>query len=131
MLQSNNIFSGFSIDNSEKARHFYSEILGLTVKPVEGMEEMGMLELHTNGNNPILMYPKPDHVPATYTILNFPVNDIEATLKVLQEKGVEFENVPGIEQDGMNIMRGKAMGMGPDIAWFKDPAGNSLSIMSE
>jgi predicted enzyme related to lactoylglutathione lyase len=131
MFKDSKAFSGFSVDDSARAKQFYNEILGLEVTPVNGMEELHMYELHTAGNHPILMYPKSDHQPATFTILNFPVPDIDQAVAELTDKGVSFEDIPGMEQDESLILRGKQAGMGPDIAWFKDPAGNTLSVIQE
>ena len=116
-------FSGFSVDDINKAKAFYKNTLGLTVKD----SPMGILELHIAGNNPIIVYPKPDHVPATFTILNFPVADIENAVDALMVKGVVFEQYEGnIKTDAKGISRGNG---GPNIAWFKDPAGNILSVI--
>src|ERR671915_796497 len=111
-------FSGFAVDDVEKARAFYSDTLGVRVT-----EEHGLLTLHlAGGERPTLIYPKPDFTPATYTILNFPVEDVEAAVDELTSRGVEFERYEGMGQDEKGIMRGQ----GPDIAWFTDPAGNIL-----
>ena len=111
-------FSGFSVDDIPKAREFYGETLGLRVT-----EEYGMLTLHVAGDRDILVYPKPNHEPATYTILNFPVDDIESAVDQLAARGVAFERYEGVDAKG--VMRGQ----GPPIAWFKDPAGNILSVL--
>jgi catechol 2,3-dioxygenase-like lactoylglutathione lyase family enzyme len=125
MLRSSKAFSGFSTDDVEAAKRFYGETLGIKVT-----EENGLLTLHLDdGARPTLVYPKEDHVPATYTILNFPVADIDEAVDALVAKGVEFEKYPGSPQDEKGVMRGKANDMGPDIAWFKDPAGNILSVL--
>ena len=122
MFKHTKAFSGFSVNDLEKAKHFYSEILGLEVS-----ENMG-LELHIEGGNNILVYPKPNHTPATFTILNFPVTDIEKAVKELKEKGIIFESYGGpIKTDKDGIFRGG----GPLIAWFKDPAGNILSVIEQ
>lgn len=116
-------FSGFSVNDIKKAKAFYQNTLGLTVKD----SPMGILELHIEGNNPIIIYPKPDHVPATFTILNFPVPDIENAVDALIVKGIVFEQYEGdIKTDAKGISRGNG---GPNIAWFKDPAGNILSVL--
>ena len=117
-------FSGFSVDDIDKAKHFYHNILGLTIdEPMNGL-----LSLNIKGCNPIIVYPKPNHEPATFTILNFPVDDIEKAVDELTARGVQFERYKGqIETDEKGIARGN--GRGPDIAWFKDPAGNILSIL--
>jgi catechol 2,3-dioxygenase-like lactoylglutathione lyase family enzyme len=101
---------------------FYGEVLGLVVE-----EENGLLRLRIAEDRDIVVYPKPDHIPATYTILNFPVDDLEATVDALAQRGVVFERYQGFEQDERGILRGE----GPPIAWFKDPAGNILSVIQE
>ncbi len=117
-------FSGFSVNDIQKAKQFYGETLGIEVS--DGM--MGLLELHIKGNNKILVYPKPNHTPASFTILNFPVENIEETVKWLKEKGVAFESYDEpMKTDEDNIFRGG----GPIIAWFRDPAGNILSVIEE
>jgi len=126
MLKDSKAYSGFSVDDIEKAKNFYGEVLGLDVS-----EEHGMLDLHLATGGTVIIYPKETHVPATYTILNFPVNDIDAAADELIAKGVSFETYEGMHQDENGIARGKAANMGPDIAWFKDPAGNILSILEE
>jgi predicted enzyme related to lactoylglutathione lyase len=123
MLKDSHAFSGFSVNSSEEAERFYGEMLGLDV------EENAMgLTLHIAGGNDIFVYPKDDHQPATYTILNFPVDDIDAAVNELAAKGIEFIQYPDMT-DEKGIARGKAAGQGPDIAWFKDPAGNFLSVL--
>ena len=121
MFEHTKAFSGFSVNDIAKAKRFYGETLGLRVS-----EEHGMLRLHIAGDRDILVYPKDNHVPATYTILNFPVDDIEKAVDELTRRGVRFERYDGFEQDKKGIARGE---MGPDIAWFKDPAGNVLSVL--
>lgn len=118
-------FSGYSVDDISKAKTFYENILGIQV--VEDIR--GILELHTKGNNPIILYPKPNHEAATFTVLNFPVQNIEETVKQLKSKGVKFESYDydNLKTDKDNIFRGG----GPHIAWFKDPAGNILSVIQE
>jgi catechol 2,3-dioxygenase-like lactoylglutathione lyase family enzyme len=122
MFTNTKAFSGFAVDDLEKAREFYGETLGL-----ETSEEYGLMTLHIAGNRNTLVYPKPDHTPATYTILNFPVDDIEQAVDELVARGVSFERYDGAEQDEKGIFRGT----GPYIAWFKDPAGNVLSVLQE
>ena len=119
MFKDTKAFSGFSVDDIPAAKEFYATTLGLDVG-----EENGMLRLNIAGGNPVLVYPKPDHVPAEYTMLNFPVTDIEATARELTDRGVTFEQY-GNKQDELGIFRGD----GPLIAWFKDPAGNVLAII--
>ena len=120
MLGESKAFSGFAVGDIEAARAFYADTLGLKVT-----EENGMLTLHLAGERPTLVYPKEDHEPATYTILNFPVDDIDAAVDALMEKGVAFELYEGAPQDEKGIVRGQ----GPEIAWFTDPAGNILSVI--
>ena len=118
-------FSGFSVNDLDVAKSFYGGTLGLEV------EESGPgLRLKVGGANGILIYPKDDHVPATYTILNFPVADIDEAVDELNGKGVRFERYDGLTDD-KGIARGISNGRGPDIAWFKDPAGNVLSVLQE
>ena len=114
-------FSGFAVDDVAKARDFYENTLGIRVT-----EEMGLLTLHlAGGERPTLAYPRPGHAPAAFTILNFPVDDVETAVDALVERGVKFEHYDGYGQDEKGIMRGR----GPDIAWFRDPAGNVLSVL--
>jgi catechol 2,3-dioxygenase-like lactoylglutathione lyase family enzyme len=120
MFEQTKAFSGFSADDIQKAKQFYDETLGLRVT-----EEHGLLNLHIAGDRDTLIYPKEDHTPATYTILNFPVEDIDKAVDELTARGVQFERYEGAEQDGKGIHRGE----GPPIAWFKDPAGNILSVI--
>jgi catechol 2,3-dioxygenase-like lactoylglutathione lyase family enzyme len=115
-------FSGFAVPDVAQAKAFYGDTLGLKTS-----EENGLLTLHIAGDRAILVYPKPDHEPATYTILNFPVDDIENVVDELTTRGVQFERYDGMEQDERGIHRGG----GPYIAWFKDPAGNILSVLQE
>jgi catechol 2,3-dioxygenase-like lactoylglutathione lyase family enzyme len=121
MLQDSKAFSGFSVDDIHKAQEFYGRILGLKIS-----ESHGLLHLHLAGGATVLVYPKPTHTPATFTILNFPVGDIEKVVDHLSGLGVRFERYTGdIETDAKGIFRG----VGPKIAWFKDPAGNILSVL--
>ena len=122
MFENTRAFSGFSVDDVPEARKFYGETLGLRVS-----EEYGMLSLHIAGERDILVYPKHDHTPATFTILNFPVDDIEKTVDELAERGVRFERYDDSNTDEKGIYRGQ----GPLIAWFKDPAGNILSVLQQ
>jgi catechol 2,3-dioxygenase-like lactoylglutathione lyase family enzyme len=114
-------FSGFAVPDLEKAKEFYGGTLGL-----ETSEENGLLTLHLAGDRSVLVYPKPDHQPANYTILNFPVDDIDGAVDELAGRGVPFEHYGGFHQDEKGIARG---GGGPHIAWFTDPAGNILSVL--
>jgi catechol 2,3-dioxygenase-like lactoylglutathione lyase family enzyme len=123
MFRDTKAFSGFSVDDISKARAFYGDTLGLNVS-----EENGMLTLHINGGANILVYPKgPGHTPATYTILNFPVANIDQAVDELTKRGVRFEiyDYPDLKTDEKGVARGG----GPNIPWFKDPAGNILSIL--
>jgi catechol 2,3-dioxygenase-like lactoylglutathione lyase family enzyme len=121
MLGDTKAFSGFAVDDIEQARAFYGETLGIRVT-----EEYGLLTLHlAGGERPTLAYPKPGHTPADYTILNFPVDDIDAAVDALTQRGVTFERYDGFEQDERGVMRAE----GPPIAWFRDPAGNVLSVI--
>ena len=122
MLSNSKAFSGFSVNDTQKAKQFYGQTLGLEVS-----ESNGLLTLHLAGDNKVLIYPKPNHVPATFTILNFPVDNVDKAVDELTKRGVHFEiyNQPDIKKDEKGIMRGK----GPTIAWFKDPAGNILSVL--
>jgi predicted enzyme related to lactoylglutathione lyase len=122
MLGNTKAFSGFSVDDVETAKRFYGETLG-----VEVSENDAGLTLHIAGDHSVFIYPKDDHEPATFTILNFRVDDIEGTVAGLTERGVRFERYEGtpIETDEQGIFRGG----GPLIAWFKDPAGNVLSVI--
>jgi catechol 2,3-dioxygenase-like lactoylglutathione lyase family enzyme len=122
MFANTKAFSGFAVDDIPKAQRFYGETLGLKTS-----EEHGLMTLHLAGERPTLVYPKPDHTPATYTILNFPVEDIEEAVDELASRGVRFERYDQLEQDGNGVFRGG----GPYIAWFKDPAGNILSVLQE
>ena len=122
MFANTKAFSGFAVDDVGKAREFYGETLGLRTS-----EEHGLLWLHLAGDRDTLVYPKPDHTPAAYTVLNFAVEDVDAAVDELASRGVQFERYDGLEQDE----RGIARGMGPDIAWFTDPAGNILSVLKD
>ena len=120
-------FSGFSVDDLAKAKAFYSEKLGLTVS-----EDMGELKITLPGDTELWVYAKGEaHQPATYTILNFVVKEVDAAVEALTGKGVTFERYKEMNQDDKGIARGKAADMGPDIAWFKDPAGNILSVLQD
>jgi catechol 2,3-dioxygenase-like lactoylglutathione lyase family enzyme len=123
MFTDTKAFSGFAVDDVQAAQRFYGDTLGIRTS-----EEYGLLTLHlAGGERPTLIYPKPGHTPAEYTILNFPVDDIEAAVDALAERGVRFERYPDMPQDDRGIMREG----GPYIAWFKDPAGNVLSVLQE
>jgi catechol 2,3-dioxygenase-like lactoylglutathione lyase family enzyme len=122
MLEQSEAFSGFAVPDVAKAKEFYGETLGLKVS-----DDHGVLTLHLAGGNNVLIYPKPNHVPATFTVLNFPVDDVDRAVDELSKRGVRFEiyEMPDIKTDKKGIMRGR----GPTIAWFKDPAGNILSVL--
>jgi len=124
MFENTKAFSGFSVDDVPRAKQFYGETLGLRVS-----EQDDLLFLHIAGDRETLIYPKDDHTPASFTILNFPVEDIEAAVDALAERGVSFERYAGteLETDDKGIFRGG----GPLIAWFKDPAGNVLSVIQD
>ena len=123
MFRNTKAFSGFSVNDIQKAKQFYGETLGLEVS-----ETHGLLNLHLAGGTTVLVYPKPNHIPATFTILNFPVADIEEAVDQLSRKGVRFERYDGdLKTDDKGIFRGG----GPLIAWFKDPAGNVLSVLEQ
>jgi len=122
MLQDSPAFSGFSVNDLKAAQDFYSQVLGLTVK------DTGMgLDVTLNGSR-LFIYEKSDHKPATFTVLNFPVEDIDTTVKALKDKGVTFEHYEDMTDDD-GIARGRSADRGPDIAWFTDPAGNVLSVL--
>lgn len=121
-------FSGYSVGEVETAKQFYRETLGLDIT-----EDMGGIGLKFPGGQQVFIYPKQDHQPATYTVLNLVVNDINAAVDALVAKGVTFEryeNMPA-PQDERGVLRGKGAGMGPDIAWFTDPSGNILAVVEE
>jgi catechol 2,3-dioxygenase-like lactoylglutathione lyase family enzyme len=122
MFRDTRAFSGFAVPDTDAANEFYGGILGLEVT-----EENGLLTLHVAGDRPIIVYPKPDHVPATYTILNFPVADVDRAVDDLTAAGVRFEIYD--EGDLTTDERGVFRGPGPVIAWFRDPAGNILSVI--
>jgi predicted enzyme related to lactoylglutathione lyase len=125
MLADSKAFNGFAVDDLGAAREFYGQTLGLSMS-VES-EELGLITLHLGGDRPTLVYQKADHQPANYTILNFPVDDVDAVVGDLAARGVQFEHYDGFEQDEKGISRGP----GPTIAWFKDPAGNILSVLQD
>ena len=125
MFRGTKAFSGFSVDDLAAAKVFYGQTLGLEVE-----EASGALQLKIAGGNSIYVYPKPNHAPATYTILNFPVEDIDKAVDDLTAKGIKFEQYDNMT-DEKGIARGRSQNMGPDIAWFTDPAGNILSVLNE
>jgi predicted enzyme related to lactoylglutathione lyase len=121
-LSDSRAFSGFSSNDIARAKSFYAQTLGLEVS-----EDNGMLTLHLAGGGNVIVYPKENHEPATFTVLNFPVENIEQVVDRLATAGIEFERYPGVTHDERGIMRGD----GPPIAWFKDPAGNILSVLQQ
>ena len=126
MLKDAPAFAGFSVNDIDAAKRFYGEVLGLGVET----NEMGILDIQLGGGSHVIAYPKPNHEPATFTILNFPVGDIDETVEDLVGRGVVFEqyDMPEIKTDARGIARGE---YGPPIAWFKDPAGNILSVLED
>jgi catechol 2,3-dioxygenase-like lactoylglutathione lyase family enzyme len=125
MFENTKAYSGFAVDDLQKAQEFYGETLGLKTTVLD--EENGLMSLELAGDRPTLVYRKPDFTPATYTILNFPVDDIDEAVDGLAARGVRFERYDAFEQDEKGISRGN----GPQIAWFKDPAGNVLSVLQD
>jgi predicted enzyme related to lactoylglutathione lyase len=123
MLADSKAFSGFAVDDLQRARQFYEETLGLKTTVMD--EENGVMALNHAGDRETIVYVKPDYVPATFTVLNFPVDDIDAAVDALSDRGVSFERYDDFPQDEKGVMREG----GPLIAWFKDPAGNTLSVM--
>jgi predicted enzyme related to lactoylglutathione lyase len=124
MLQKSKAFSSFSVNDIQSAKEFYSRSLELEVS-----ESNGLLSLHLADGNTVLIYPKPNHAPATFTVLNFPVDSVDKTVDELTKRGVRFQvyNEPDLTTDKRGIFRGG----GPVIAWFKDPAGNILSVLEQ
>ncbi len=125
MLADAKATSGFAVDDVDAAKSFYGDTLGLDVSVLE--EEIGLLSLGLAGGRDTLIYRKEDFTPATYTILNFEVDDVDATVDELTSRGVTIERYDGFDQDEKGIARGP----GPYIAWFKDPAGNVLSVLQQ
>ena len=128
MLKAQAVFSGFSVNDLTAAKQFYTQVLGLTVD-----NEMMGLQLKLPAGGTLFIYPKDDHQPATFTVLNFAVDNIDEAVDELAKQGVNFErydNMPG-GQDDKGIVRGLSTNQGPDIAWFKDPAGNILSVLQD
>ena len=125
MLKDSKAFSGFSVDDFAAGRAFYADTLGLDVTVMD--ESMGLMSLHLSGGGQVVVYAKPGHQPATFTVLNFPVADVEQAVDDLSARGVTFERYDGFDQDERGISRGP----GPRIAWFTDPAGNVLSVLQE
>ena len=125
MFENSKAYSGFAVKDIEKTKQFYGETLGLKISELDVGAPLPLLELHPGGDRPILIYEKGDLTPANYTILNFPVDDVDAAVDQLAEKGVEFERYEGFDQDEKGIDRSGPAG---GIAWFKDPAGNILAV---
>ncbi len=124
MLTPANVFSSFSTDKIETVKEFYNKVLGIKTED----DPMGILDLHFDGGHHVMIYPKADHQPASFTVLNFMVSNIEQTVDSLRAAGVTFEQYEGeIKTDEKGISRGN----GPNIAWFKDPAGNILSVIEQ
>jgi catechol 2,3-dioxygenase-like lactoylglutathione lyase family enzyme len=122
MFKDTKAFSSFSADDIQAEKEFYGDTLGLDVS-----EDNGLLRLNLSGSNPVMIYPKDNHVPAEHTVLNFPVDDIEAAVREAAGRGITFERYSG-DHDELGILRDP---QGPAIAWFKDPAGNTLAIIQE
>jgi predicted enzyme related to lactoylglutathione lyase len=122
-------FSSFSVNDIDKAKEFYQGTLGLNANTIEMGGGYSMLELDITGGTKVMIYPKPNHTPASFTVLNFPVDDLDKTVDELTAKGVKFEqyDMGDMKTDEKGIVRGN--GMGPDIAWFTDPAGNIISVL--
>jgi catechol 2,3-dioxygenase-like lactoylglutathione lyase family enzyme len=125
MLESSKAYSGIGVRDVEAAQRFYGETLEQRVELIE--EEAGLLMMHLAGERPTLLYRSPGMTPASYTVLNFPVDDVEAAVDQLAARGIEFERYEGFDQDEKGIARGP----GPDIAWFKDPSGNVIAVHSQ
>lgn len=124
MLNASHAFSGFSSNDIAKTKEFYAQTLGLEVT-----EEHGMLTLKLAGGGTVVIYPKDKHEPASFTVLNFPVEDIDRAVDELTEAGIQFERYEGFSQDERGIVHSDSSQHGPSIAWFKDPAGNILSVL--
>lgn len=125
MLADAKAFSGFAVDDIEAAKRFYGETLGLKVSVLD--EPHGLITLSLSAGQDVFVYAKPDHAPANFTLLNFQVDDIDAAVADLESRGVSFERYDSFDQDEKGILRGP----GPSIAWFKDPAGNTLSVLQQ
>jgi len=125
MLANSKAFSSFAVNDIPGAKKFYGDTLGLRVSDVD--EASGLITLHLAGDRDVMIYPKDDHAPANFTILNFPVEDVEKAVDDLTARGVRFERYPGFDHDEKGVFRGG----GPLIAWFTDPAGNILSVLQQ
>jgi catechol 2,3-dioxygenase-like lactoylglutathione lyase family enzyme len=128
MLENSKAYSGIGVENLKEAERFYGETLGLKTEVVD---EDNLMTLHLAGDRPTLVYQQEGTTPASYTVLNFPVDDIGKAVDELAGRGVSFQRYDGIDHDEKGIVRGLAAGQGPDIAWFKDPTGNVLSVLQE
>jgi catechol 2,3-dioxygenase-like lactoylglutathione lyase family enzyme len=128
MLENSKAYSGIGVENLKEAERFYGETLGLKTEVVD---EDNLMTLHLAGDRPTLVYQQEGTTPASYTVLNFPVDDIGKAVDELAGRGVSFERYDGIDHDEKGIVRGLAARQGPDIAWFKDPTGNVLSVLQE
>jgi catechol 2,3-dioxygenase-like lactoylglutathione lyase family enzyme len=125
MFEQSKAFSGFAVDDLEAARRFYGEVLEQRVEVLD--EDNGLMTMHLAAERPTLIYRSPGFTPASYTILNFPVDDVDAAVELLSGRGVTFERYEGMPQEPNGVMKAG----GPDIAWFKDPAGNTLSVLKD
>jgi catechol 2,3-dioxygenase-like lactoylglutathione lyase family enzyme len=127
MFKDTKAFSSFSVNDIEKAKEFYGTTLGLEVEEIKEMK--GLLNLKITGGIKIMVYERPNHSPATYTVLNFPVDNLDKTVDELIDRDIKLERYKELNQDEKGILRGKSVNMGPDIAWFTDPSGNIISVM--
>ena len=129
MFKDTKAFSSFSVNDLDKAKSFYRDTLGLNISQVEMGDDYSLLELDVTGGTKVMVYPKPNHTPATFTVLNFPVDDVEKAVDALTAKGIRFEqyDMGDFKTSEKGIMYGN--GKGPDIAWFTDPAGNIISLL--
>ncbi|GAB2500011.1 VOC family protein [Nocardiopsis aegyptia] len=128
MVTATHVFGSFAVPDTAEARAFYAGTLGLEVGPVAGMEEQGLIEIDLGEGRSVLVYPKPDHVPAVFTVLNLVVDDVEAAVDELADAGVPTLRYEGFDQDARGIARGDG---GPAVAWFADPFGNVCSVLQE
>jgi len=129
MFKGSKAFTSFSVNDISKAKDFYGKTLGLDVEEIKEMK--GLLILNIADENKIMIYHRPNHTPAAYTVLNFPVDNIDKAIDELTSKRIKLERYKEMDQDEKGILRGKSLNKGPDIAWFTDPAGNILSIIQE
>jgi predicted enzyme related to lactoylglutathione lyase len=129
MLENTKAYSGIAVEDLQQAKVFYGDTLGVKTEVID--EENGLMQLNHAGELPTLVYQSPGTKPGSGTVLNFPVDDIDAVVDELSSRGVSFERYDAFEHDEKGIARGLAEGRGPDIAWFKDPTGNVLSVLQE